>query len=73
MFALSKLWTAITRLTAGLESLADTVEQTNSGLRSRLHLDQPEALEHRPNSQPETPEEEEGGRKNGRARTKAGR
>ena len=38
---LSRLWAAISRLTCSLDSLADTVDETNRGVRSQLALPGP--------------------------------
>jgi NADPH-dependent ferric siderophore reductase len=38
---LSRLTNALARLAAGCDGLADTLEQANAGLRSKLYLDGP--------------------------------
>lgn len=39
MFGLTKLWNALHRLAAAIEATADTVDEVNVSLRSRLTLD----------------------------------
>jgi hypothetical protein len=38
---ISRLWAAISRLTSSLDALADTVEETNRGVRAQLGLPGP--------------------------------
>ena len=42
MNILGNLWAALTRLAGNVNALADTVDETNSGLRQRLGLDVPQ-------------------------------
>ncbi len=49
MFGLSKLWSAIGRLTTSINALADTADLVNAGVRSQLQLEdrtlpEPQAL-----------------------------
>jgi hypothetical protein len=70
---LSRLWAAISRLTSSLDALADTVEETNRGVRAQLGLPGhanapalPVEVEDLDPTAPETPE-------NGRAKTRSRR
>ena len=39
MFGLSKLWSAIGRLTTSINALADTADLVNAGVRAQLQLE----------------------------------